>query len=118
MTEPKYHYDTYREELGKSYRMFGYPLWDPDPGEYPHVEIGDVGFTRRGKFHRLFNTLLSEDDPSHERLGYGLPEYYEQLIILLTNHISRGILRSVDLHSSGVDMSGGLAANVRFPVAG
>ena len=48
-----YQYDTYREELGKAYPLFGYALWDPDPGEDPHVEVGDVGFTREGKFHRL-----------------------------------------------------------------
>jgi hypothetical protein len=116
MTEPKYHYDTYREELGKAYPIFGQALWDPDPGDYPPVEVGDVGFTRRGKFHRLFNTLLREDHPSHQSLGYGLPEYYEQLKILSPNPISYGTLRSTDLHSSGVDMSGGLAATVPGPV--
>jgi hypothetical protein len=116
MTQPTYHYDTYREELGKAYPIFGQALWDPDPGDYPPVEVGDVGFTRRGKFHRLFNTLLREDHPSHQSLGYGLPEYYEQLKILSPNPISYGTLRSTDLHSSGVDMSGGLAATVPGPV--
>lgn len=112
-----YQYDTYREELGKAYSLFGYALWDPDPGQYPHVRVGDVGFTRAGKFHRLFNTLLPEDDPSHQILRYGLPEYYEQLQVSLPNHIDSGTLPSGDLHSHGVTIkSGGLAGTV--PVKG
>ena len=32
MIEPTvYHYDIYREELGRAYSLFGYALWDPDP---------------------------------------------------------------------------------------
>ena len=102
-----YQYDTYREELGTAYPIFGYALWDPDPGQYPRVEIGDVGFTREGKFHRLFNALLPEDHPSHGR--YGVPENYEQLQVLLPEHIDRGTLFPSDLHSQGVTIvSGGL----------
>jgi hypothetical protein len=80
-----YQYDTYREELGRRYSLFGYALWDPDPGENPRVEVGDVGFTRRGRFHRLFNALLPEDHPTHAR--YGVPEHYEQLQVLDPKHI-------------------------------
>jgi hypothetical protein len=112
-----YHHDTYREELGKAYSVFGYALWDPDPGQYPHARVGDVGFIRGGKFHRLFNTLLPEDDPSHQSLRYGLPEHYEQLQVSLPDHIDRGTLVPSDLHSYGVTIkSGGLAATV--PVTG
>ena len=112
-----YQYDTYREELGKAYSLLGYALWDPDPGQYPHVRVGDVGFTRDGKFHRLFNILLPEDDPDHQILRYGLPEHYEQLHVSLPNHIDSGTLPSSDLHSYGVAIkSGGLAATV--PVTG
>ena len=108
-----YHYDTYREELGKAYSLFGCALWDPDPGQYPHVRVGDVGFTRGGKFHRLFNTLLPENDPSHQSLRYGLPEHYEQLQISLPDHIDCGTLPPSDLHSYGVTIkSGGIAATV------
>jgi hypothetical protein len=105
--------DTYREELEKAYSLLGYALWDPNPGQYPHARVGDVGFTRGGKFHRLFNTLLSEDDPSHQSLRYGLPEHYEQLQVSLPDHIDSGTLPSGDLHSYGVTIkSGGLAATI------
>lgn len=73
MTHP--HYDTFREELAKAYPAFGHALREPDPGEYPSVEVGDVGFVREGQFHRLFNVLLPEDHVSHER--FGVPEGHE-----------------------------------------
>ena len=112
-----YHYDTYREELGKAYSLFGYALWDPDPGQYSRVRVGDVGYTQGGKFHRLFNALLSEDDLSRQRLRYGPPEHYEQLRVSFPDHIDRGYLAPNDLHSSGITKtSGGFSGIV--PVKG
>lgn len=104
MTHP--HYDTFREELAKAYPAFGHALWEPDPGEYPSVEVGDVGFVREGQFHRLFNVLLPEGHVSHER--FGVPEGHEQLQPVVAHHINRGVLTPNTFYSSGVTvLSGG-----------
>jgi hypothetical protein len=69
------HYDIYREQLANLHH--GHALWEPDPGgQYDRVSVGDVGFIRSGRFHRLFNILLSEDDPSHE---LGVPDGFEKI---------------------------------------
>lgn len=79
------HYNIFREQLAIRYPEFGHALWEPSPRRPDRpVEVGDVGFIRRGKFHRLFNALLPADDPSQE---LGVPEYHEQLIPNLPNHI-------------------------------
>ena len=68
-------YDIFREQLAIKYPAFGHALWDPEPrNPDTPVQIGDVGFIRRGKFLRLFNAMLPADDPSHE---FGVPEYHE-----------------------------------------
>ena len=55
----------FREELAIRYPDLGYALWDPDSGGlYNSVEVGDVGFIRRGCFYRLFTALLPGDPPS------------------------------------------------------
>ena len=70
------HYDTFRAQLGKKYSAFGHALWEPDPGEgFLPVEVGDVGFIRQGKFHRLFSALLPADHPSHAT--FHVPENHE-----------------------------------------
>ncbi|KAH8998274.1 hypothetical protein EDB86DRAFT_3076119 [Lactarius hatsudake] len=103
-----HHYDTFREELAKAYPAFGHALWEPNPGEYPPVEVGDVGFIRQGKFHRLFNALHSENHPSNQR--FGVPEDHEQLQPV-PNHIDRGALNPNTFYSYGVSVvSGGLEA--------
>ncbi|KAH9038288.1 hypothetical protein EDB84DRAFT_1437254 [Lactarius hengduanensis] len=103
-----HHYDTFREELLKAYPAFGHALWEPNPGEYPPVEVGDVGFVRQGKFHRLFNALYLEDHPSNQR--FGVPEDHEQLQPI-PNHIDRGTLNPNTFCSYGVSVvSGGLKA--------
>ncbi|KAI9440445.1 hypothetical protein H4582DRAFT_1463515 [Lactarius indigo] len=72
------HYDTFRDQLAIAHPAFGHALWEPDPREqYPPVEVGDVGFIRQGKFHRLFNALLPANHQSHQR--FGVPEHYEPL---------------------------------------
>ncbi len=102
------HYDTFRDQLAIAYPNFGYALWVPDAGQlFPAVEVGDVGFIRKGKFHRLFNALLPALHPSHIR---GTPENYESLHPFMQDrHIDYGILRPKDFCSSGVRIvSGGL----------
>ena len=67
------HYDIFRDQLDIKYPAFGHALWEPNPGRlYSPVEVGDVGFIREGKFHRVFNALLPADHPSHQR--FGVPE--------------------------------------------
>ena len=100
------HYDTFRDQLGIKYPAFGHALWEPNPGRlYPPVEVGDVGFIREGKFHRLFNTLLPANHPSHQR--FGVPEYYEPLRPSVADHIDSGMLSPNDFCSYGVTVSSG-----------
>ena len=76
-------------------------LWEPEPEEeHDSVKIGDVGYIRQGKFHRLFNALLSADHPSHH--GIPLPEHHEPLIPNILNHIDRGTLKPDHYCSIGV----------------
>lgn len=85
------HYDIFRRHLAIKFPAYGHALWDPDPGNlYPAVEVGDVGYIREGRFHRLFNVLLPANDPSH--YNYGVPEYHEQLTLNMANHINIGRL--------------------------
>jgi hypothetical protein len=61
------HYIIFREQLAIKYPEFGHALWEPSPRRPDRpVEVGDVGFMRRGKFHRLFIALLLADNPSQE----------------------------------------------------
>ncbi|KAH9038289.1 hypothetical protein EDB84DRAFT_1479566 [Lactarius hengduanensis] len=109
------HYDTFRVQLAIAHPAYGHALWEPDPGEqYPPVEVGDVGFIRHGKFHRLFNVLLPETHPSHEI--FGVPEHHETLQPSVSNHIDRGTLRPNNLCSHGVTVtSGGLEVHAAGP---
>jgi hypothetical protein len=96
-------YDIFREQLGIRYPAYGHALWDasPDIPDIP-VEIGDVGFIRMGKFHRLFNALLPADDASQD---LGVPEHYEQLQVdpkLKDRHISKSFLSCDHYTSAGV----------------
>jgi hypothetical protein len=100
------HYDIYREELARRFFAFGYALWEPSPGG-PHgpVAIGDVGFIREGKFHRIFNVLLPSDDQTHE--NYRTPEYHEPLKLKMKDHIHGGEQAPNDLYSIGVKVISG-----------
>jgi hypothetical protein len=89
------HCDIYRERLATTYPLFGHALWEPSA-----VEIGDVGYVRQGKFHRLFNALLSAGHPSHH--GIPLPEHHEPLIPNVADHIDRGSLKKDHYCSVGV----------------
>ena len=96
------HYDIFREALAIKYPLYGYALWEPGPSRpYNPVEIGDIGFIREGRFHRLFNALLSADHPSHKS---GVPDYHEPLIPKLSDHITRGTLKPGHYYSVGIDM--------------
>jgi hypothetical protein len=56
-------YDIFREQMGITFPKYGHALWDPSPRRRGMpVNIGDVGFIRGGKFHRLFSALNPEDD--------------------------------------------------------
>ncbi|KAH9172418.1 hypothetical protein EDB89DRAFT_899937 [Lactarius sanguifluus] len=108
------HYDIFRDRLGIKYPALGHALWEPSPGElYPPVEVGDVGFIREGKFHRLFNALLDADHPSQT---FGVPEYHEPLRPSLATHIDSGTLSSTDFCSYGVTVAGGVDVFAREPV--
>ncbi|KIM80566.1 hypothetical protein PILCRDRAFT_526493 [Piloderma croceum F 1598] len=67
-------YETYAHALIT--KGHGHPLWQPDPGEYAPVELGDVGYFHEGAFVKLFNA--SKDIHSwSNRLG--LPEGHTPL---------------------------------------
>ena len=92
--------DIFREQLAIKYPLYGHALWEPKP-RFPDkpVQVGDVGFIRNGKFHRLFNALLPADDPSQER---GVPEYHEPLVPNLSDHLDSGSLDRNHYCSGGV----------------
>ena len=93
-------YDIFREELAAKYSTYGHALWEPSPGEnYTAVGIGDVGFIREGSFHRLFNILLSGDDPSHQD---GVPQHHEPLVLRTRSPVVTSTLRPNDFRSNGV----------------
>ncbi|KAF8263058.1 hypothetical protein EI94DRAFT_1704292 [Lactarius quietus] len=99
------HYDTFRLQLGIAHPDFGHALWDTSSGEqYPPVEVGDVGFIRQGKFHRLFNALYSENHPCNQR--FGVPEDHERLPPV-PNHIDSGTLHPNNFCSYGVTATSG-----------
>lgn len=96
------HYDIFRHHLAIKFPGYGHALWEPDPGNlYPAVELGDVGYIREGRFHRLFNALLPANDESHAAFGVPGkdparkdpaqvpardPEDYEKLTLNIENH--------------------------------
>ena len=100
-------YDIFRDELGMKYPALGHALWEPSPGGlYGSVEVGDVGFIREGKFHRLFNVLLPADHPSQ---NFGVPEHHQPLELNIQPHIYTSTLSPNDFRSRGVrEEPGGL----------
>ena len=95
-------YDIFRERLATKYPSYGHALWEPRPRNPNRpVQIGDVGLVRRGKFHTLFNALLSADDPSQE---LGVPEYHEPLVPTSNNHPDTRFLGCNNYRSPGVSM--------------
>ena len=108
-------YDIFREQLAIKYPSYGHALWRPCPKNPDRpVEIGDVGFIRRGKFHRLFNALLPADDPSHE---LGVPEYHEPLVPSLLDHFDADSLDRNNYCSAGVSVKPDPGHNGRYLLA-
>jgi hypothetical protein len=95
------HYDVFRRQLACKYPANGYALWEPSPRfGHEHAQIGDVGFIRNGRFHRLFNALLSELHPSHRK--FGVPPHHEVLVPSISDHIDRSSLNRNHYCSPGV----------------
>lgn len=69
-------YDTYAKCLIP--KCHGYPLWEPDPGEYAPVELADVGYISEGSFVKLFNASLGPECRSN-RLGF--PAGHSPLVV-------------------------------------
>jgi hypothetical protein len=90
-------HDVFREQLGIAFPAYGHALWNPSPWK-PNtpVEVGDVGFIRMGKFHRLFNAL-QDTQPDN------VPDDYEQLVPN-SDHISPGNLSRAHYYSTRVTM--------------
>ena len=101
-------YDIFRNELAIKHPAHGHALWVPSPGGlYPAIEVGDVGFVREGKFHRLFNILLPDHHSSHT--NFGVPEYHKPLELKVPRHIYSATLSPNDFCSREVTVvSGGL----------
>ena len=95
-------YDIFHEKLAIKYPSYGHALWEPGPRNPDRpVQVGDVGFVRRGRFYCLFNALLPEDDPSHV---LGVPEYHEPLVPTMLDHLDTRSLGRNHLCSPGVSM--------------
>jgi hypothetical protein len=93
-------HEIFREQLAIMYPSYGYALWEPRPTNPNRpVQVGDVGFIREGKFHRLFSALLSADDPSQE---LGVPENHERLVPTLSDHVDTVPLGCNNYCSAGV----------------
>jgi len=83
-------YDIFRQHLALTLPDHGHALWDPNPTRQDRpVQVGDVGFIRRGKFHRLFNALLPAGDPSHD---LGVPEHHKPLVSNYSGPLDPGSL--------------------------
>jgi hypothetical protein len=92
----------FREELAIRYPDHGHALWKPDPGGlYEAVEVGDVGFIRRGYFYPLFNALRPPDTPSDPDSSDG-PKYPPKLQPKNTHHICRNRDDHQDFYSKNV----------------
>jgi hypothetical protein len=93
-------HDIFREQLAIKHPSYGYALWEPSPTNPNRpVQIGDVGFIREGRFHRLFSALLPAGDPSQE---FGVPEHHKPLVPTVSNHVSTVSFGSNNYCSSGV----------------
>ena len=93
-------YEIFREQLATMFPSYGYALWEPRPTNPNRpVQVGDVGFIREGRFHRLFSALLPANDPSQE---LGVPDYHEPLVPTLPDHVSKVSLGPKNYCSAGV----------------
>jgi len=92
-------FDIFREQLAIKFPAFGHALWDPSPPEPNRpVKVGDVGFIRKGTFHRLFNVL----HPKAEQSESNVPTDHKQLVPGSSNHITQDTLSCGNYSSVGV----------------
>jgi hypothetical protein len=97
------HYDIFRDQLAIRFPGYGHALWEPSPVDhYGVVGVGDVGYIREGRFHRLFNILLPADDPSHA--VFKVPDNHEPFQPEMPEHSIPGILRPGNFCSVGVTL--------------
>ena len=67
-------WDIYAEQLISL--GYGHPQWFPEPcPDAGEIRIGDVGYLRKGRFFRIFNAMLSANDPINTRNG--VPQSFE-----------------------------------------
>ena len=105
-------YEIFREQLAIRYPSYGYALWEPSPRDPDKpVRVGDVGFTHKGRFHCLFNALLSADDPSQEPR---VPDYHEPLPTL-SDHVDTVPFGRNDYCSAGVKVEADPGYQSRYP---
>jgi hypothetical protein len=98
-------YETYANALIT--KGHGHPLWEPDPGDDPDVELGDVGYIHDGRFIRLFNASAGSDDP---RNYLGLPQGHSPLPVGRTTRRTPlpkepHYIASEGIQSTGADLS-------------
>ena len=86
---------------------------EPSPtNKYPRVNIGDVGFIRRGKFHLLFSAGSPLED---RRLGDDVPTTFEPLDVGdLDSSLPRqpGCLRTSTVRQFGVGLGATASASL------
>jgi len=91
-------YNIFREQLGNTFPTYGHALWDPRPAEPDKpVKIGDVGFMRMGKFHRLFNALSPEGEQVQQ-----VPSGFQQLVPKSPHRVSESYLNRGRYCSNGI----------------
>lgn len=74
-TMPNHPSKTYREVMYDA--GLGLALYEPEPKNYDHIRVGDVGFVKQGAFTRLFNACFEADDPANKNSS--LPEPYKSI---------------------------------------
>lgn len=87
--------DVYRDELLNL--TYGYPIFEPDPGDEAYIRVGDVGYISRGHFYRLFNAFFDASSPINSK--HGVPEHYTPLPPELQTTYQGGSL-PIGAHSS------------------
>ena len=84
-------YDVYPSSLAML--RYGYALWHPESHESGEPQIGDVGYTRKGAFIRLFN--LNTSKPEHQVRGYWRKPLFEPSVPLPS-----GVFETLDRRKS------------------
>ena len=102
-------WDIYASQLWNT--GFGHPLWIPEPNER-EVEIGDVGWLKKGEFRPLFNSRKPEGDPTNQK---GVPRAYKMFnpknsSVLESTPIMQKMVCSQSIHK--FDVQGNADANM------